>query len=626
MINLDDINNLLAPVQTASPDRDDSKILQFTDDLTEEKVLAKCRKYEGDWKKYSTDYERDLKNSMAAYRDQQITMEGISVKIPEVFTLIETESPHLINSLFAQSDVVDLKPKFVDPDNARSFKVKAFLNNLIKEVCDGEKKAIQIVKNELIYGTSFVKVLWEENYDYDFNPLSGAEVKINSSHANFYLVDPHSIAFDRYNETTEVHNLEWIRERVHLSKDKMKMMRDNGDCAWFEDEDMQETENKGLLARQKNAASETSDNTYYDEYSCTLYDKDPETGRVLDDEYIVWVLSEKKIIKFHKNLQHRKMYCVCRAYETPNEFLGQGEPHKIGAIASHLSYVHSQLGKTIKRVGQTGMIITPDAGISPEQLRMIENGIYFVDNKDGLAPMPTMDAGNVNVLIEATKYLGTLVEDVTGVGKALAGDSVGDITATQASYVYQAASNRLALKLFSLQEDFIKKLAAKIFTLTKQTITEPISFFDTNNNNITLDPEDLEGNYTFIANGSIMQANSALKLAANSELIQQMIQLVGASQNSSTPLDFNGNEMLQKLVAPYAGIPDFSKMVFPRQMMPMAPPPTQMPHVGEIQPKLNQSPMDPSGMGLPAPEAVNPPKMKYLGNKEGAVNTIHSGK
>lgn len=567
LINNEDIQQLLAqmsPSQEQEIQRDDARHLQFNNELTEGKINQKIKGYESQFDKYKSTYEKNLRTSYNSYKNQQVTVEGVSVKIPEIFTIIETELPHLLNSIFGQSQIVDATAKFDDPNGQRTYKVKSYVNRLIKDNCNGRKKTESIIKNLLIYGTSVVKVYWDTEPDTDVNVMSGEIINVDSSHPNFDLVDPYTFAWDLSNESHDVKNCEWLRERIFIAKDKMKAMRDNEECGWFDDDEMTSTENKGKKERQKDSgASENSSNTtYYDEYSSTIFSKNEE-GKVISEEYVIWNLAGQKVIKFIKNPQKTKMYAVVRAYENPNEFIGQGEPDVIGALSSHLSYVHYQLGKLVKKVGQHLTVVTPAANISPENLRRIEEGVIFVDNAEGLSFEKQMDGQDVGVLIKAKEYLDGQIESVTGIGKALSGESIGDVTATQASYVYQNASNRLALKLTHLQEDFIKQIAEKFFLLSKQLLTVPVQFFDMNNNLLALAPEDFIGNYNWSAVGSIMAANKALQLQQNTQLIQQIIQLTQASQQSANPLTFDGLQMLQSLIAPNISVPDMDKFVFP---------------------------------------------------------------
>lgn len=590
------------------PERDDGDLLQFNDELTETKVKDKLMKFDSQWKKYASTYENNLKRYYNAYRNMEVMVEGISIKIPEIFTLIETELPHLLNSMFGQSLVVDATPKFDDPEGVRTYKVKNYINRLIKDSCNGKKKSESIIKNMLIYGSSVTKLFWDTEPDRDVDVMTGEMVDVNSAHPNFDLVDPWCFSWDLNNQSNDLQNCEWVRERIFIPKDKMRMMRDNGQCAWFEDEDLQSQEDKGKKARVKELTG--TENTYYDEYSCTLYSKDDQ-DKLIASEYIVWFLSGNKIIKFIKNPFQSKMYSIVRAYENPNEFLGMGEPEVIGPLSAHLSYVHYQIGKMVKKVGQSLTKVTPAAGISPENLRRIEDGIIFLQDASGVTFEQTNDPTNVKVLLEAKEYLDNQIQTTTGIGRTLQGEPVGDqpLTATEASYLYQSASNRLAIKLSHLQEDFLKTVAEKFFLMSKQFLEQPTEFFDTNNNLIMITPQDFLGNYNWAATGTITQSNKALQLQQNQTLLMGLLSLMAASQQTQDPFTIDIPYFIQQHLAPYASIPDASKFIITTQPQPPMGP-AAGPQVGNTPaagPGATQAP--PQGMGGqgPSPEVMKSP-------------------
>lgn len=592
--------------------QDDSALLQFTDELTEAKVKAKLNKFDSQWKKYASTYENGLKKHYNAYRNMEVTVEGVSIKIPEIFTLIETELPHLVNAMFGQSLVVDATPKFNDPESTRTYKVKSYINRLIKDECDGQRKAEHISKAMLIYGFAVIKEYWDTEPDRDVDPQTGEMVDVNSAHPNFDLVDPWTFAWDRNNESNYLDKSEWLRERIFISKDKLKMMRDSGLCAWFEDEDLTTKEDKGKKARNKEGEQDNA-NAWYDEYSCTLYSKD-ENGNMVNDEFIVWYLGGNKIIKFIKNPSRTKMYSLVNAYENPNELFGIGEAEVVGPLSAHLSYVHYQLGKTIKKVGQSLTKITPAAGISPENIKRIEDGVIFLEDASGMTSEQTSDPQNVSVLLKAKEYLDNQIQSVTGIGRTLQGEPVGDqpLTATEAQFLYQAASNRLAMKLSHLQEGFIKDVASKFFLMSKQFLTESVEFFDTNNNLITITPEDLLGNYNWFATGSITQSNKALQLQQNQQLLTGLISLMQPAQMTQNPFVVNIPYFIQQHLAPYANMPDSSKFIIP--VTPPPPVPALPPAVSNAtSPTQNASPTPAIGAISPGITPVNPNIQQPIG-------------
>ena len=589
--------------------RDDSSLLQYDDYLTEQKVLEKVKKYNSDWDANKSDYENKLKRHWNLYRNQEFTDGGVSIKMPEIFTIVETELPHLLLSIYGQSWLVDATPKFQDPDGTKTYKVKSYVNKLMKDICDGQKKTEAIIKNSLIYGWSVVKQFWNIDPDMDFDIQTGEFVEKNSSHPDFELVDPFKFKYDLSVQSDNLKDCEWVGERIYISKDKLKMMRDNGEVAMFDDSDLGTEEDSGKKGRNTNKENKST-LTYYDEFSATMYSK-TEEGKMVADEYKIWLLANSKVIKFQKNIYKRKMYTIFRAYQNPFELLGVGEPEAVGALSTQLSLAHYQLGKMSKKVGQSLTVLDPSAGISPENLRRIEDGVIFVQNRDGISFEKNNDAQNLKVLLETEEYLEGKIENITGVGKTLQGEGIGDVTATQSSYQYQNAANRLALKLGHIQHDFIKNVAANFFLMLKQLLTDPVEFFDTNNNLIELTPDDLIGSYDWIPTGSISQSNKALQLNQNQQLLGGVIQLSQASQQTQNPFTVNIPYFIQQHLAPYANLPDVKNFIIPAQPMGAQ---GQVPSVPDGNPPAG------STMGaLPQIQQQNPnPQM--VGNIEAQVN------
>ena len=85
------------------------------------------------------------------------------------------------------------------------------------------------------------------------------------------------------------------------------------------------------------------------------------------------------------------------------------------ALSEHASYVWYQLGKTIKRVGQQMALVSMSSGLSPEQMRAIEDGIFPVDDINGLTFQPSMDSKDVEVLNKSFDVIDSKIASVTGV-------------------------------------------------------------------------------------------------------------------------------------------------------------------------------------------------------------------
>jgi len=251
-------------------DNFESPLMQFSGELTEDAITKKCKTWNSEWDQYAVSLHDKLRGNYKLYRDMENTIENVSVKIPEVWTVIETELPHLLNSIYSHSAVVDAKPKFQDPSGEKTYKIKSYINKLIKDICKGRKKTEMLIKNTLIYGWGVAKCYWDVSPDHDVDPFTKEVIDVNSAHPDFYNIDPFSFGFKPDYDGQNLDELEWLKERIFISKNRLKEMRDSEECSQFSDSDLTAGDDKGQKMRNKDVKSQDADKTYYDEFWSTL--------------------------------------------------------------------------------------------------------------------------------------------------------------------------------------------------------------------------------------------------------------------------------------------------------------------------------------------------------------------
>lgn len=567
----------------------DSGLLQFSEDMTEESITEKLKGCNDKWQKVAETLYPKFTSYYKFYRDQEYSMNGQMVKVPIVFTTIEIEKPFLLNNLFSQSDIVAAEAKFDDPNNQQTDRVKAYVNDLITKKNNGRDKTLQYITNFLIYGFSVVKAFWNTKPDKEINPLTKMAIDVPSSHADFYNVDPFSFAFDTDKEVDNIQELDWVRERIFITKNNMKEMRDAGLCGNFEDEDMNSIEDKGKKTRHPGQNSEGG--TFYDEFYIKLHNKshvqdeegnDTGESKTESKEYRVWLLANNKIIKLQENIFGMKPYAVSSPYPLPFSVIGMGEPEVIGGIANRYSINNYQAGLLASKIGKSPYLIGPNSGLMPYNTSLTEEGLLFSKDINDVKPLPSIDPENLEALIKFGEYLQEEVESTTGVTKTLQGVDLGDITATQAQILEQMSVSRLAIKLEQLQEKYIVPLATMLFLLTKQNISLPQILKGTNNELLTLQPQDFFGNYTWESTSPITISNKALALQNNISLIEQMAKASQASQNTPWAAVINYVAAMQDLVQPNLNVPNILKYFVPvssiqqQQQAPVAQGPQQL--------------------------------------------------
>lgn len=596
-----DMNSSVSESTGSAPD-----YLEFSEDLTEESITEKLKGYNDAWAKESAKLFPRLASFYKFYRDQEYDLNGQFVKVPIVFTTIEIETPFLLNNLFAQSDVVDCKANFDDSqDSDQPVRVKSYINDLIVSKDKGRSKALEYIKNFLIYGYSISKAYWNSTPAIDIDPVSKLNIAKPNSKADFYNVDPFAFAFDLTKETNSIQETQWCRERIFLSKSSMKEIRDNGLCGDFADDDMTSTEDKGKKTRHPDSKDT---GTYYDEFYVRLWTKshvnDPNTGedtgesKTESKEYRIWLLGNNKVIKFQENIFGKKPYVVASCYPIPFSLIGMGEPEVIGGIANRLSLNNYQTGLLAAKIGKSPYLIGPNSGLMPYNLKLLEEGVLFSKDINDVKPLPSIDPENLEALIKFAESLQAEVESTTGVTKTLQGADVGDITATQAAIIEQTSTNRLAIKLEQLQENYMVPLAELLFLLTKQNVKDPQSI-KSNGDLITLQPQDFFGNYTWVSTSPVTISNKALALQNNTALMGQLAQAAGASQSTPWKYVINYGAGIKKLIQPNLSVGNLDDI-----FVPMPPPPPPIPQPNPQFP--SQGPLLSPQMNVGNPAGINP--------------------
>ncbi len=548
---------------------------QSDEKLTESGLTEKLKSYNSQWNTYLEKKSSDWKNWYNLYRKFSHNVEGISTKVSTGYTTIETRTPVLINNIFSEDIIIDATPKFVDT-NDKTKRVIDYINNLIKNVDKGRKKAELVTKTLSIYGTAYVKVYWDTRPDKDFDPISRKRIDVPSAHPSSYLVDNFSFAYDTNYEGTDIEELEFIRERIFLTKSEMVQLRDSKQCDWFEKNDMETTDDKGKQSRKEDRNNNKDNKTYYDEFYCTVWDNETESDSMTAKEYRIWLLANNKIIKKEENLLGFRPYLVVRDCEVPFQFEGLGVIESISSICGQQSLNNYQSGKMSKKLGQSLTLIQNGSGIGPANLNRLESGVIFTKDNSKIQSEESMDPTNISVLIDFGKYLNEEVEHVSGVSKFLQGTDIGQMTATQANLINENGSNRQAGVMLHLQEDYIVRLAWMFFELTKQINEMPIQYMSENNEMIQLQPDDFYGNYTFISNSPVKLSNKAITLQQNQELIKMLIEASQESMGKPNQFGVNVKSAFEKYILPNTVDIDMNEIIYD---IPQSPPPPEVPKI-----------------------------------------------
>lgn len=541
--------------------------IQLPDGLTLEKVQLKAQNWNKDWASASSELQNNWEENRILYKDfERRTKKKVTTKVPEIWAQIQTELPHLVNSIFSRSEVVRNYPKF---DNAgeRTIKVKLYINSAILTAANARYKVTDAIQDVLVYGTSILKSYWDLSSDYEFDSSTREWVETVSGKPNFQNVNVFDFAIDPSFKGHDVNLAEWARHRNYYKKEDLKRMKELGEIENFDDNDLQ------VQDRQDSGSSVGSDTNnsnknklYVDEFWATLYWEEDEideltgeaTGKknTKKDEFFFWLLNDKKVIKFKKNWFRFKPFMATRCYRISNEFFGQSEVDIMKAYAEQMSDVHTKAGVLAKRVGGKLTFYTPQSGFNKTDAKMMENGLVMVDDLTQIRSEQTTAAQDMQAMLAFKNSVRNDIETATGINNIVKGEPVGDQTATEASILNQNATARLSIKLQNIQDEVMVPMAAQFFKMSKQFI-EDLSF-SYKGEMVNMSAIDFEGDYDWSAVGSISQSNKALQIKQKTELAMQLSQAVQQAPMVKS-YGFDLMAFIQNEIMPNFDIPDASK-------------------------------------------------------------------
>lgn len=541
--------------------------------LSLQEVTSKAKKWNTNWKPYYEKKKTQWTDNYRLFRHfDKGLVENISTRVYEVWSNIQTEIPHLVNSIFTKSEVVRPSPKRQEPYEA-TFKVKKYVNNAMLIQNDGRKIATDAVQDFLVFGTVIGKTFWDNEQKSTFNFETQEWEDAYEGKPSIYNVDIFDFAIDPTFRGHDPKKAEWVRERLYFKKEELKKLVEAGEIDEIAENEMSEVKNiesgKEIRDKIEGMPPVKDEKNYVDEFWATLYWKDPETGQQMSGKFYFWLLNDNKIIKFKKNIFGQVPYIAARCYRMTHEFYGIGDVDVMAALGEHINVLHSQASLLAKRTGQKLTLHTPQAGIDQQQMKTKENGVLMV--KD-LTQIRTEDTTSGKDLISLMQYKDAVKTDLSnsvGVNDILRGETQGDSTATEASILNSNASARLALKLQNFQAEYVVPCADKFYNLSKQFIDKYSLYVD--NSILELTQADFAGDYDWVPVGSISQSNKNLRIKQLTELSVQMVNASMTAAQSNGMINFPAFDLggfMQKEIIPLFEIEDPTQyFADPQQIM-----------------------------------------------------------
>ncbi len=515
------------------------RAIEIPEYLNLAKIEEKAKQWNKDWDSSSGELINNWEENKSLYKNfEKNTKKRVTTKVPEIWAQIQTELPHLINSIFSRSEVVRNEPKFAAPADV-ALKVKLYVNSAILSAANARYKVSDTIQNCLVYGTAITKSYWDLSSDYTFNHDTGDWDESVSGKPNFMNISNFDFAIDPSYIGHDVNQAEWARHRTYYKKEDLKRMQSLGEVENFSDDDLG-VNNSVSDKAQVEMSNPNRKKAYVDEFWATIYWEEDEMQEVTDpitgevtlektgekitkrDEFFFWLLNDKKVIKFKKNWFRFKPFMATRCYRVSDGFWGQGEVDIMKAYADQMSDIHTKAGVLAKRVGGKLTFYTPESGFNKTDAKNMENGLVMVNDLNQIKSENTTAGADLGVMLQYKGSIKNDIETATGINNIVKGEPVGDQTATEASLLNQNSTARLTGKLQNIQDELMVPLASQFFKISKQFIEE--FSFSYKGEMVNMEPRDFVGEYDWSSIGSISQSNKALQIKQKTELAMQLSQ------------------------------------------------------------------------------------------------------
>ncbi len=523
----------------------------------EEKLVA----YNDSFDTYFNRRRSELVDDYRMFREFfRLIKQGKGSKTTESFNRIMTELPFISSAISAKSQVVEAKADFDDPDNEIANRITKVINSFIlSDKQRGYIKLVHSVQNMLWAGTTIAKTFFNEDTIPTYDPMVDIgydEKPINSP--DFKTISVFDFAHDPNTTSQDFNEISWCRDRVYVTKAELYLLREKGMCD-FADVDIEQQIDSTVYASSKSIRdrvdhlNQTNKKLYYDEFYFDHIYRD-ENGSYKKLRMFAWLLNNKKLIKLEINRWGRKPYLAARCYNFDKEFWGLGEIDVISTFVKQLEQIHLHTGTLVDKAGKTMLFHTPAAGMNALAFRDLEAGAVMLKNigDQAIRTEPQqVDKALGSLINYNNNYLSPKIDAATGVTPLMSGFSAGD-TATESTILNNNAFARLSTKINDFLHSFIVELANNYFILLKNKISERTDIY-VDGKNITLSPEDFQGEFSFKAVGSVDQANRNLRARQLQEyfgLLNQIIQTKPLFDQAGFPI----TEWFENEVNPLYGI------------------------------------------------------------------------
>ncbi|NBU33876.1 hypothetical protein EBZ38_03235 [bacterium] len=500
-----------------------------------------------------------------------------NLKLPFGFTIIETQTPQIIDIFFRGGSVIQFKGQDAE-DAVFEDPMTDFHVHQLEEMAFQSKTAA-FIKAMLLDGTAFAKV----PYRYkeietvrrmqQVDPVSGVTVSAKVPRTEVLFDGPDLEVIPIYDffpdwSIKKPGDVASMRGCVHRTYKTIASLRTN---PLYKNIDELETSvgTKGYDAWSKPYYSDThrddfdrlndNDNDVKEEGNIELWEYwglfDPnQDGKF--EEYIIVIANGDVVLRCEPNFYDYKFkpFVACPNYMRESEFYGIPELMAVRSLIKEANTLRNARLDNINLSVNPMWIADRAAGINTKSLFSRPNGVIWTNDINAIKPLPPMDPSIGSR--EEMAFIQNDIQNATAmVNAAPVASNLGKQfgrSATGVNFIQSFASSRISLKARMLSELYFKQVAKLMLLTNRQFVTEDkwVRVMDPNSPNpfVQLPADAFFRSFDFLVETTLENGGPEGQF----QKIQTVSQILQAIE-SSQPGTVKSEVLLEALLRPLLG-------------------------------------------------------------------------
>lgn len=420
-----------------------------------------------------------------------------NLKLPFGFTIIETQTPQIVDAFFRGGSVVQFKGQdyqdamFEDP-------ITDFHHHQFEEM-GFQSKTSNFIKAMLLDGTAIAKV----PYRYkeletlrrvtQIDPISGMPISIKQPAVEVLFDGPDLEIvpiYDFFPDWTVKRPGDVVAMRgcVHRTYKTITALRQNTNY-----KNVDEIE----ISLQSKGNSAWAKPYYSDDYKADFDKLNDNVEGIKDEgevevweywglfdpkkdgefkEYLIVIANGDVVLRMEENFYDYKFkpFVACPNYSRESEFYGIPELLAVRSLIKEANTLRNARLDNINLSVNPMWIADRAAGINTKSLFSRPNGVIWTNDINGIKPLPPMDP-SIGSREEMAFIQGDIQNATALVNAAPIASNLGKQfgrSATGVNFIQSFASSRISLKARTLSEMYFKRVAQIMLMTNRQFVTE----------------------------------------------------------------------------------------------------------------------------------------------------------